>query len=160
MITRPRAHRFVNSSVRDPARPSPDAEVLGDVGADLFFGEGHHSAVGVMDHDELVHVELAPRDDQGAERVVGGSAAGVADEVGVADRDAERVLGAEAMSMQVTIASMTGDGAAAPWVVPYRAPRDSGEITVWGLGQRPRSPVARRRRTRLRRIRRRPGAVC
>jgi hypothetical protein len=47
-----------------------------------------------MDHDELVHVELAPRDDQGAERVVGRSAAGVSDEVGVADRDAKRVLGA------------------------------------------------------------------
>jgi hypothetical protein len=76
-----------------------------------------------MGHDELVHVELAPRDDQGAERVVGSSAAGVADEVGVADRDAERVLGAEAMFVQVTIASMTGDGAAAPWVVPRTDPR-------------------------------------
>ena len=51
---------------------------------DHVVGEELHAAVGVVDHEPLRRAEQLVGDHQGADRVVAGAAAGVADHVGVA----------------------------------------------------------------------------
>ena len=67
-----------------------------DVGLHLVVGEGQHAAVGVVDEDDLAGPEQALGDDQGAERVVGDHAAGVADDVGLALAEPQQGVHVEA----------------------------------------------------------------
>ena len=63
---------------------------------ELVVGESDHAAIGVIDDDELLGAEQVMRDDQRAERVFGGDASGVADDVGVAGFEAEELFDGEA----------------------------------------------------------------
>ena len=55
----------------------------------FVFLHPHQAAIGVVDDDEFLGVEQVVGDDQGADRVLGGDASGVADHVGVAGLQAE-----------------------------------------------------------------------
>ena len=73
-------------------------------GAGLFFQlfeelvvvESEHTAIGVIDDDELLGAEQVMGNNQRAEGVFGGDAAGVADDVGVAGFEAEELFDGEA----------------------------------------------------------------
>src|SRR5438552_12681765 len=58
--------------------------------------EGEHAAVGVVDQDDLVGPQQALGDDQRSNGVVGGDAAGVADDVRVALDESEDLVHVEA----------------------------------------------------------------
>ncbi len=59
-------------------------------------GEEFHAAIGVMDDEEFLGAEKFVADDEGADGVVTGAAAGVADDVGVAFGEAREFGGVEA----------------------------------------------------------------
>jgi len=54
----------------------------------IFVRKSQHAAAGVLDENDLARAEEVLRDQDGAESVASG-AAGVADDVGVAEGDAE-----------------------------------------------------------------------
>lgn len=64
------------------------AQVLDDDGVALLVVECQHATVCVLDNDDLPCSEQVLRDDDAADRVLG-AAPGVADNVGLADLDAE-----------------------------------------------------------------------
>ena len=57
--------------------------------AKFVVSESEHATVGVVDEDELLGAELVMGDDERAQRVFGDDAAGIADDMGVADIQAE-----------------------------------------------------------------------
>ncbi len=59
-------------------------EAVGKEAADDFVGEELHAAVGVVDDEEFFGAEELVADDQRADGVVAGAAAGVANDVSVA----------------------------------------------------------------------------
>jgi hypothetical protein len=71
-----------------PGRPDPGVPL--DLRLERVIGELGHAAVGVVDEDDLPGAEQSLADHQGADHVVGDDAAGVADDVRVAVREAER----------------------------------------------------------------------
>ena len=63
---------------------------------ELIVGEGQHAAIRMINDDEFLSAEQVMRNDQRAQRVFGGNATGVANDVGVASFEAEKLLDAEA----------------------------------------------------------------
>jgi len=68
------------------------SHLFGEAGFQFVFADFQQAAVGVVDDDEFLGVEQMMGDDQGAQGVVGGDAAGIADHVRVAGMQAEAVL--------------------------------------------------------------------
>ena len=63
-----------------------------DPPSDGFILEGQHPAAGVLHDDDLIGAEQMLADDKRADRVIGGEAAGVPDDVGVARSQAKYLL--------------------------------------------------------------------
>jgi hypothetical protein len=77
-------------------RDGGDAGLVLEFVEELIVGEGDHAAIGVVDDDEFLGAQQVMRNDQGAQRVFGGDAAGVANNVSVASFEAEKLFDAEA----------------------------------------------------------------
>src|ERR1700730_880787 len=71
--------------VREGLEPErrADAGVLLDLGADLVVLERQHAAVGVMDEDDLLGAQQPLRDRPRPDRIGGGDAAGIAEDMGI-----------------------------------------------------------------------------
>jgi len=69
-----------------------DSHLLGQARFQFILAHFQQAAVGVVDDDEFLRVEQVMGDDQGAQGVVGGDAAGVADHVCVTGMQAEAML--------------------------------------------------------------------
>ena len=72
----------VGEGPRRPGRPRAGLSLQG--GAQLLVGEGEHAAAGVVDEEDLLGAQQVLADRQGADRVLGDQAAGVADDVRLA----------------------------------------------------------------------------
>ena len=68
------------------------AHLLGEFRAQLTFLHFQQPTIGVVDDDELLGVEQVMGDDERAQRVFGGDAAGVADHVRVARFQSQTML--------------------------------------------------------------------
>jgi hypothetical protein len=73
-----------------------DAALVLELVEELIVSEGDHAAIGVIDDDEFLCAQQVMRNDQGAQRVFGGDAAGVADDVGVTGFETQKLFDAEA----------------------------------------------------------------
>jgi hypothetical protein len=71
-------------------------EAVGEEATDDIVREELHAAVGVVDDEEFLRAEKLVADDEGADGVVRGAAAGVADDVGVSFSEACVFGGVEA----------------------------------------------------------------
>jgi hypothetical protein len=80
----------VGERLRRPGRP--DSGVLLDLGLEPVVGELDHAAVGVMDEDDLPGAKQPLANYQRADHIVGDDAASVANDVRVADGQAERAM--------------------------------------------------------------------
>jgi hypothetical protein len=80
----------VGERLQRPGRPDPGVSL--DLGLEAVLGELDHAAVGVMDEDDLPGAEQPLANHQRADHVVADDAAGVADDVRVADGQAERAV--------------------------------------------------------------------
>lgn len=58
----------------------------------IIFANFQEAAIGVIDDDEFLRIEQVMRDDQRADRIVGGNASGVADHVRVAGTKPEAMF--------------------------------------------------------------------
>ena len=72
----------VGEGSRRPGRPCAGLSLQG--GAQFVVGEGEHAAAGVVDEEDLLGAQQVLADRQGADRVLGDQAAGVADDVRLA----------------------------------------------------------------------------
>ena len=68
------------------------SHLLGQASFEFVFAHLQQAAVGVVDDDELLRVEQVMRDDQRAQGVVGGDAAGIADHVRVPGMQSQAML--------------------------------------------------------------------
>jgi len=73
-----------------------NAGLLFELVEELVVGKGEHAAIGVVDDDEFLSSEQVMRNDQGAQRVFGGDTAGVANDVGIAGFEAEKLFDGDA----------------------------------------------------------------
>jgi hypothetical protein len=73
-----------------------NASLLLELVEELIVGKSDHAAIGVIDDDKFLRAQQMMGNDQGTQRVFGGDAAGVANDVGVASFEAEELLDAEA----------------------------------------------------------------
>ena len=73
-----------------------DADFIGDARLHLVIAKGEHPAVRVMDQDDLVGAEQPLGDRQGANGVIGGDPAGVADDVSIAFLQAQNLVDMQA----------------------------------------------------------------
>jgi hypothetical protein len=98
------------------------AGLLDQVPMHVVVLEREQPAAGVLDDDDLLGAEQVLTDDQGADRVVGREAAGVADDVGVARPEPERVLDRE-----------PGVHAGQDGELPARRQRQRGVVELGGV---------------------------
>jgi hypothetical protein len=73
----------VLEGVKEGGRDGGGAGAILDSGAEILFAGVHQAAIGVVDDHDFLSAEKKVGDNQGAKRIFGDDAAGIADDVGV-----------------------------------------------------------------------------